>query len=363
MTESSEERRPAPMEGRGAYNRSSRVQASGSSPAVQLLEKAAGQVSLAAAPEPLVIADYGSSEGRNSLVPVRAAIGVLRGRVGRDRAVSVVHTDLPANDFGALFQMLASDPDSYLRDDPAVFPSAVGRSFYEQVLPALSVTLGWSSWAVQWLSRVPGLIPDQVQVAYSRDATARSVFSRQAAQDWRLFLGYRGAELRPGGRLVILSMAVDDQGDFGYRASVEAIYGSLLDLVEEGLVSASEMRRMVIPTYGRSRQEFIAPFAETGTFAGLSIEELEIFYGEDRLWEEFQEHRDATAFGARWAAFSRASVGPTLAAGLDDSAARASDFLDQLEARMSGRLAATPERTSMPLAKMVLVKELHSDGR
>jgi hypothetical protein len=91
------------------------VQAAGSSPAVPLLEKAAQEVLLPPVPEPIVIADYGSSEGRNSLAPLRVAIEVLRQRIGKKRAISVVHTDLPGNDFGALFQMLASDPASYLR--------------------------------------------------------------------------------------------------------------------------------------------------------------------------------------------------------------------------------------------------------
>src|SRR5258708_10884962 len=70
MTESSETKGPAPMEGHGAYNRSSLVQAAGSSPAVPLLEKAAQQVSLPAAPEPVVIVDYGSSRGREPLLPL-----------------------------------------------------------------------------------------------------------------------------------------------------------------------------------------------------------------------------------------------------------------------------------------------------
>lgn len=345
------------MEGHGAYNRSSRVQAAGSSPAVPLLEKAAQQVSLAASPEQIVIADYGSSEGRNSLAPLSVAISILRERIGQARAISVVHTDLPGNDFSALFQTLASDPNSYLRDDPRAFTSAIGRSFYEQIMPNSSVTLGWSSWAVQWLSRVPALIPDQVQVAYSRDAAVRAAFYQQAAEDWRCFLVHRAAELKPGGRLVILSMAVDDRGDFGYRASVEAIYRSLEDLVAEGFISKPEMCRMVIPTIGRSRDNFMAPFLETGSFAGLSVGELEIFYGEDRLWEQFKEHGDAEAFGLSWAAFSRASVGPTLAASLDNSIVRAPQFLERLGARMASRLAAAPEKTSMPLAKMVLVKE------
>ena len=65
------------MEGRGVYNRSSRVQAAGLSPAVPLLEQAARTVALPAAPEPIVIVDYGSSEGHNSFGPLAAAI---RGR-------------------------------------------------------------------------------------------------------------------------------------------------------------------------------------------------------------------------------------------------------------------------------------------
>ena len=89
------------------------------------------RVSLTDTPEAIVIADYGSSEGRNSLAPMTIAIGRLRDRVGPNRAIAVVHTDLPGNDFNALFETLANDPDSYLRDDPAVFASAVGRSYYQ----------------------------------------------------------------------------------------------------------------------------------------------------------------------------------------------------------------------------------------
>jgi hypothetical protein len=157
-----------PMEGGGAYNRSSRVQAAGLHAGVEMFEAAAREVPLSSL---LLIADYGASQGRNSLLPIGAARAVLRERAGA-APISVVHTDLPDNDFSSLFRTLATDSDSYARADPNVFPSAVGRSFYGVVLPPESVTLGWSSWAVQWLSRVPAVIPDQVQVAYSRDAAA-----------------------------------------------------------------------------------------------------------------------------------------------------------------------------------------------
>jgi SAM dependent carboxyl methyltransferase len=347
------------MEGHGVYNRSSQVQAAGLSPAVPLLEHAARMVRLASAPDPIVIADYGSSEGHNSFGPLMVAIGTVRERIGPERAISVIHTDLPANDFTALFQALNTDPNSYLLNDPAVFPLAVGRSFYEQILPPESVTLGWSSWAVQWLSQAPVPIPDQVQVAYSRDPVARAAFSQQAAEDWRKFLIHRGQELRVGGRLVVVTMAVDQEGNFGYRSLLEAMYATLMDMVEKGFVRAEEVRQMVIPTVGRSQADLAAPFAESGCYAGLSIEEMEVFRSEDRIWAEFEGHRDAHAFGARWAAFSRASVFQTLAAGLkggrDDP--RAAEFIDRLEAGLARRLEAAPEPMLIPLGKMLLVKQ------
>ena len=82
-----------------------------------------------------------------------------------------------------------------------------------------------------------------------------------------------------------------------------------MDLVEEGFVKEEEAWRMVIPTFGRSRQEFMAPFALNGSFSSLAMEEIEVFSGQDHIRAEFQNNGDALAFGTRWAAFSRVSVG------------------------------------------------------
>ena len=347
-----------PMEGHGAYNRNSRVQAGGNASAIPFLVEAAYVVPLAAGAEPVVIADYGCSQGHNSLAPVGAAIGALRPRIGPDRAISVVHTDLPGNDYAALFQTLAEDADSYLRNEPLVFPSAIGRSFYEVLLPPESVTIGWSSWSVQWLSRTPAPVPDQVQVAYSDDQGAREAFAAQAATDWRSFLSARALELRPGGRLVVLTMASDEQAGFGYRCVLMAIQGALLDLVGCQRITEAEAQRMVAPTYGRSRAELLAPFTEGAGFAGLSVHALKLFRAEDHIWIDSGFGRDAAKFGASWAAFSRASIFPTLASGLDGGAAdpRAPDFMAALEAAVARRLAAAPEESLVPLAVMVLAK-------
>jgi SAM dependent carboxyl methyltransferase len=349
---------PSPMEGHGAYNRSSRVQAAGLAAALPLLRHAAQTVPLAPAPEPVVIAYYGCSEGHNSLIPMREAIAALRQRIGASRTISVVHTDLPSNDFSALFEALESDPDSYLRGEQATFASAVGRSFYRQLLPSGSVTLGWSSWSVQWLSRTPSLIPDQVQIAYSHDANACAAFARQASEDWHAFLLHRADELSPTGQLVVLSMAKTGDGDFGYRLVIDALIGALMDLAAEGVVSAAEIEKMAIPTYGRTRAEFAPPFAKSGQIAGLALTSIEIFLGEDHIYEVYERDRDAGAFGRRWAAFVRASTFPTLAQALEGGGEeRAERFYDLLEARLAARLAAAPAPNAIPLAKLLLVKQ------
>ena len=351
---------PSPMEGQGGYNRSSQVQAAGLSPAIPMLELAASTVALPPGSRPIVIADYGSSEGHNSLLPLGAAIAILRQRIGPDRAISVIHTDLPENDFSVLFDTLNTDPNSYLLRDHAAFASAVGRSFYEQILPAGSVTLAWSSWAVQWLSRAPGPIPDQVQVAFSQDESTRAAFSRQAAEDWQQFLTHRERELCPGARLAVMTMAVDENGEFGYRPLLNAMYSALIDMVDSGFLRGEELRRMVIPTVARSRADFLAPFRRDGRCGSLRVEELDIFLGEDHFWSDFERDGDARKFAARWTAFCRASVFPTLAASLDGgrNEPRATEFVACLESSTIKRLAVNPERMLIPLAKVLLAKEL-----
>ena len=196
---------------------------------------------------------------------------------------------------------------------------------------------------MQWLSRTPALIPDQVQVAYSHDANACAAFARQAAEDWHAFLVHRADELRPGGQLVVLSMAKTDDGDFGYRLVIDALIGALMDLAAEGVVSAEEIEKMAIPTYGRTRAEFTAPFVDSGNIAGLALASIEIFLGEDHIYEDYERDRDAGTFGRRWAAFVRASTFPTLAQALEGGGEeRAEQFYDLLEARLAARLAAAP---------------------
>jgi hypothetical protein len=155
-----------------------------------------------------------------------------------------------------------------------------------------------------------------------------------------------------------MTMACDEEGGFGYRSLLAAMYAALGEMVDDGFVRAAEMRRMAIPTVARSRADFMAPFAATGHFAGLAVEKLDVFRDEDRFWTEFERNRDAHAFAAGWAAFARASVAPSLASardgGHDDL--RAAAFAGRMESGTGRRMAAVPKRRVIALARMRLVK-------
>ena len=345
------------MEGHGAYNQHARLQASGGSVALPLLEQAARMVNPSLDDRPLVIADYGSSQGRNSLRPMGVAIAVLQECFGRERPICVVHTDLPGNDFGALFHTLHTDPDSYLRDQPNIFPSAVGRSFFESVLPPAQVALGWCSFAAQWLSRIPAYIPGHFHELRATSAV-REAFHVQAAADWRLFLSLRARELCPTGRLVILLPTGDEVGSHGIEPLFDAANDSIAELVNRGVVSAAERARMVVPDRVRSRTELLAPFAKTGSFAGLVVEHCEVLRGPDGMWAAYCEHGDAGRLATERAQFFRVTFTPTLAAALDTVRPPANRlaFAEAMEAAMVRRLETEPFEIPQALAIMVVAR-------
>jgi len=156
----------------------------------------------------------------------------------------------------------------------------------------------------------------------------------------------------------VMTMAIGDDGEFGYRPLFKSMVAGLADQAAEGLITEDEVHRMCIPTVSRRAADFLSPFAPKGRFERLEIEHLEVFDAEDRFWTQYQVDHDAKAFGALWAAFARASVFPTMATALDGGRAdpRCKEFMDRLEAGVTARMAAEPEQMRIPLAHVVLWK-------
>jgi S-adenosylmethionine-dependent carboxyl methyltransferase len=155
------------MEGGGHYTEHSEAQEAYGELGFEWLEQAAAEVDPPAAPLPFVIADMGAAGGGNSLEPMARALAARRG----DCPALVVHTDIPTNDFSALFQLVSDSPKTYLED--GVFPLAEGRSFYERLFPDGFLSLGWSSIAVHWLSAVPEPIPDHIYCSFATGSCAK----------------------------------------------------------------------------------------------------------------------------------------------------------------------------------------------
>ncbi|HEX6120336.1 MAG TPA: hypothetical protein VFZ03_12890, partial [Dongiaceae bacterium] len=115
---------------------------------------------------PFVIADFGAADGGTSLGLMRRLAEAVRAREP-EREINVIYTDLPHNDFSALFRLtqglLGSDERAPLAQVPNLYIYGSGTSFYRQVASSGTLSFGFSATAMHWLSRRPCMIADHVQ--------------------------------------------------------------------------------------------------------------------------------------------------------------------------------------------------------
>lgn len=351
----------AVMEGNGEYNKHAKLQAGGASLALPFLEKAIQNISLHFGTHPIVVADYGSSQGKNSLIPMRCAVRSLRKRVGPDRALSVFHIDQPQNDFNSLFRVVHEDPDTYTLSDPKVYPAAIGKSFYERVLPLESVHLGWSAYALMWLSRRPTLIPDHF-IAFFSKSEARKEFELQAAKDWEAFLSLRASELRPGGRLVVVLPGIAEDGSVGLEPLFNHANTVLEEMVAAGTITSTERSRMTLMNHLRPEHDLLSPFRKDGEFNGLVVEDCQRRVLLDSAWQEYERSGDEQALSASRVFFFRTAFLPSFACALNQVGTKNGEivhrFADQLERRLKHRLAVEPVPMHTLVQIMVFAKQI-----
>jgi SAM dependent carboxyl methyltransferase len=316
------------MEGGGYYNAHSRPQASASELGIPLLKRAAQQIPLTAGT--IGIADLGCAQGKNSLEPMRAAIAEVRTRSAA--ALAVTHTDIPSNDFTALFELLAMSPDSYLRGERDVYAYAAGVSFYERIFPANTQLLGWNSIAVHWLSSVPCAIPNHIWSPYAQGAV-REAFRARAADDWSNFLAARAAEFVAGGQIVVVASSANDQGFAGAEGLMNIANEELLAMVRRRSITGDRYDAMAIPTYYRTRAEFEAPFTADSSFELLESTPTVL---QDPFWPAYEQSHDAQAFASSYATFFRAFSEPSLFGETQSSVA------DEFYHGVQQRIAADP---------------------
>lgn len=340
----------------GFYDRHSATQGAAADEGIGLLVGAAAALDGPDAEQrrvagPIIVADLGCAQGHNSLPPLRAAVSALRARTAGP--ISVVHTDLPGNDWATLFEVIEHDAGSYLAGATEVYPSVVGRSFYGRLFAPGTLALAWSSSALHWLSRSPGPVADHFFVQSSTDEEAKRAYRDRSAADWSAFLEHRAVELVPGGSVVLVDVLMTDDHGMGAEALFDCLEQALRAARGRGDITATEYAAIAYPTWFRSSDELRAPFVPHFTAAGGQVLVLDVLRPAT-LADPFRADLDAGAidgYGRAQAGFLAGFLRSSFRTALPDRPDRdAVGVLDAIFADAATRIAqaarADPQRLS-----------------
>lgn len=251
--------------------------------------------------------DMGTADAGTSLGMIGKAIAAVRKRAA-DTPVSIVYSDQPRNDFNALItNVYGLGPfDSYLENHDRVYPLISGTSFYKQILPDQSLDIGFSATAMHWLSDKVCNISNHVQ-AVGAEGEELEAFRRQAHSDWRQILLHRARELKPGGKLVLINFARDEQGRYlgntGGINMFDTFNRIWQEFLDQGRISADEYEGMTLPQYYNSVEEFSAPLVDKNDAvyqSGLRLEHINTAIVKCPYAEDFRQHGDAARFAENY---------------------------------------------------------------
>jgi DNA-binding transcriptional ArsR family regulator len=333
--------------------------------AIPLALGALGRMDLAASSSPFGIADFGAADGGTSIALHHALIAAIRAH--SDRAITVTYTDLPHNDFSALFRLLhgllPGKEAVGLADLPGVFTFASGTSFHRQVFPNATLALGFSATAMHWLSRLPATLSEHVH-AVGAVGGALAAFRAQAAADWEAILLARARELAPGGRLVLANFCTDAAGYYlgwtggkNMHATFTRHWAALRDA---GLITDDEVRRATFPQFYRTVEEFRAPFDEPASAvsrAGLRLEQCLTRVTPCPYAEKYHAGQPAKEFARAYVPTLRSWSESVFAGALDPARPRdeRQHIVDRFYAAYEADVAAEPEGHGMDYVHCFMV--------
>ena len=254
--------------------------------------------------EPFRIADYGAADGGTSMDLHRATISALRARAAR-RAVCITYTDLPRNDYSALFTTANGGRPgvtSYRDEHDGIFVYAAATSFFEPIFPPATIDFGFSATAMHWLSALPCPVGDHIHMVGARGEELEALRARARA-DWRDILVARASELKPGGRLLTVNLAFAEDGrhmgNTGGANMFDVMNRLWRALADDGTITEAEYRRTTIPQFYRTPSEFHAPLLDPGNpvrRAGLRLVRAETRFTRCPYAARFAEDGDAERF-------------------------------------------------------------------
>ena len=300
----------------GSYNANSMPQLVAIQSSIPFIHRAVEALDIVPSSCPLIVADFGASHGANSMFAMKTIIACIRQSKGEERSFLVIHNDLPSNDWSSVFNIL--------NDDKTYFGLANGRSFYEQCLPANSLTVAYSSTSIHWLSRKPCNISNHCLSLFSR-GNELLAFQSQARDDYVRFIENRSRELIIGGVLVLSILCVDEHGRSLFDGALDTLYrtAQLLPMSEE------ELLEYTIPMYLRSQQECL----DKDLFKRCSLEliQSEFCHVESKMYDKYlQGELTLDGFAQARTDFTRSYSESALKQCLEKSERRSSEQVEQL---------------------------------
>jgi salicylate 1-O-methyltransferase len=277
------------------YDRHSHYQQAVVALGLPLLERACDLIPKPRFENDIMIVDYGSASGGNSLLLMQSAIRGIRRRISEQVPIIILHNDQAGSDFSALFKLVYETEESYLQNNLNVFTYAIGRSFYHHLTPSGRVYLGWTSSSAHWLSRVPGALSGHFWYR-RRMASQAPYFAEQARSDWLTFIERRARELVPGGHLVAMLVGEDADGNCGGDRLLDFTNEVLQRMVDAHVLRAAEYERMVFPVYFRTLDELKEPFASYPLAGTVALDHCEQVTPPNLLWTQYQNSGDAESF-------------------------------------------------------------------
>lgn len=336
------------MVGGGFYDANSATQWNAIKVDFPMLDKAVANLPLND-DELITLADFGCSEGRNS---INVMIHILADLLPLTSAqILTVHSDLPTNDFSELFVNLRPEGHSVFGSD-RVFSTAIGGSMYDQLLPSRSVHLATTFNAIGFLSRkpvdrMPGYIfpngPSAIRNNGYVSEQDRQAFSEQAKQDVAQYLHVRAKELVPGGKLLVEV--------FGFKDDIrtcDGIYDLLNDAVlahvETGDIARDTYEQYYQPVYLRDLEELTAPVTDkTYKSAGLfSLDQSMSYEVPVPFVEDYRKDGNLERYVKDYVNFFRAFTEAVLRNALPETPER-NQLVDRIYRRAEEILRANPD--------------------
>ncbi len=336
------------MTGGGFYNDNSTPQWDAIAAVLPLLEEAVSDLPVEGS-GPIALADFGCSEGRNSISAFSHAVSRLKPRTSRP--IHTIHSDLPTNDFSSLLKSLRPEGRSVFGSSD-IFSSVTAGSMFDQLLPPQSLHLATSFNAIGFLSRkpldtLPGyILPNGPSAARANGFVTdeeRDAFSSLAAEDIATFLKARAQELVPGGKLLLQVFGGNETA-----RTCDGIYDLLNDAVQafvsEGAISQADYEAYYQPVYMRTLEELTAPIIDPSLGAVGLFEldcvtsyEIPVYFN-----TQFETDGDIDRFARDYVNFFRAFTETVLHAALPETQAR-DDLVNRVFTRAEELLKQDPQ--------------------